>query len=95
MGVIASTMHDAYSVADLILSDFQSPRSSSPSPSGTSAAGSELLERTPPVLGTTTKRVVHWKDWLRLDEAERIAGQKRGKEREKVLGVREMLEVMG
>lgn len=41
------------------------------------------------------RKAVDWQAWLRLDEYERARGKQVGKEREKVLSVKEMLNVMG
>ncbi len=85
-GVIATTMMDAYSVADLILSDLHS----SSSPDGQERGG-DLLEK---LRKEETNRVVAFEGWRRIDEEEKRRGEKLGKLREKVLTVKEMLSIV-
>lgn len=102
VGVIASTMHDAYAVADAILEDY----TTSQSHQGTSVSGladkalvqAPRKERVPDALRDAAargaKQVVEWAAWQRLDEEERRRGKELGKVREKVVSVREMLRIM-
>lgn len=91
VGVIASTMHDAYSVADLILEDYRAQswtNKAIPSSSSHADIVDALRER------DGNKMIAGWQEWLRLDAYEREQGSKLGKQREKVLGVKRMLNVM-
>ena len=45
-------------------------------------------------LGRRQVRVVRYEDWLRIDKTERRRGQERGKPREKICSVQEMLECL-
>lgn len=83
-GVIATTMMDAYSVADLILDDLHQPGA------GREVEG-DLLAK---LHREQSRRVVGFDGWRRIDEEERRRGQKLGKIREKVLSVKEMLEIV-
>ncbi|OCF39686.1 RNP domain-containing protein [Kwoniella heveanensis CBS 569] len=101
VGVIASTMHDAYSIADTLLSDHFDNPSSSPA-SASSTMGGPLHahpeEGVPPVLSGSEGRlrVVSIDNWKKIDQAERdrakVGGK--GKEREKFRTVEEMLAVL-
>ncbi|EPQ31581.1 uncharacterized protein PFL1_00914 [Pseudozyma flocculosa PF-1] len=84
VGVIASTMMDAYTVADTILHDYNSGAANN-------GGGEEGLESR---LAKESKRVVSFADWKRLDEEEIRRGKELGKIREKILTVDEMLEVI-
>ncbi|KAJ1032552.1 hypothetical protein NDA16_000575 [Ustilago loliicola] len=86
-GVIATTMMDAYSVADVILSDLHS------SDQARTAAeeGGDLLAQ---LQRESTRKVVGFEGWRRIDEEEKQRGQKLGKLREKILTVREMLDIV-
>lgn len=86
-GVIATTMFDAFATADTIAEDL-----SALPPGGEKrfSAGEELLlER-----WRGGKRVVSWEDWERIDRVERERGREKGKLREKMTSVEEMLEVL-
>lgn len=93
-GVIASTMNDAFSSADIIAQDWVS---------GVPFLNEEQGERKSTGLGwngvkedVTSKgvRPLSWKDWKVIDRAERQRGKQRGKEREKFQSVEEMLRVL-
>lgn len=43
---------------------------------------------------TAGGRVVSWSDWRRIDDEERAEGAKKGKLREKMTSVREMLDFL-
>jgi adrenodoxin-NADP+ reductase len=89
-GVLASTMLDAYAVADAILSDYQA-----------GAAGDADQECSDDVLvaddvsdlesvpreveeGVRARRVVQYGQWKEIDEAEALCGAEAGKERERM-----------
>lgn len=81
VGVIASTMHDAYALASTIISDH-----SSLPPSSTETG-------VPDELNATKEKVVGLDEWKKIDEAEvKRAGP--GRVREKFLSVKEMLAVL-
>lgn len=94
IGVIASTMYDAYCVADLILEDHR--QGLRQSQDVTDAVGrfavSDALRDLEPY--RQEKKIVGWQDWRRLDEYEKEEGRKLGKQREKVLSIPEMLSIM-
>jgi adrenodoxin-NADP+ reductase len=86
-GVIASTMEDAFGVAEAIVSDWM----------GAETTGVESVkdgwEGVRAERGRT-ERPVFWEDWLKIDAAEKERGKKVGKEREKFLKVEAMLAVL-
>ncbi|CDU24593.1 related to NADPH:adrenodoxin oxidoreductase precursor, mitochondrial [Sporisorium scitamineum] len=84
-GVIATTMMDAYSVADVILTDLHSEGGREVE------VGEDLLER---IRREESKKVVGFEGWRAIDEEEKRRGQKLGKIREKILTVEEMLRVV-
>ncbi|CAO1635972.1 unnamed protein product [Sympodiomycopsis kandeliae] len=92
VGVIASTMYDAYSVADTLIQDHFS------SESPVSQLAHEHLHTPlpdlPSQLVAPTKKLVQWKDWQRIDQVERERGQQLGKVREKILSIQEMINVV-
>lgn len=81
-GVIATTMFDAFRVADTVASDLTS---------SSSKESTEALELDGLAKG---KKVVSWSDWERLDRIERERGAALGKEREKLVDVAEMLQLL-
>lgn len=102
-------MQYAYSVASLIINDhFLQPSSSatSPPPSPLAVTPEHGLPEALIEAGTSNapsaqggdgksgKRVVEMRDWEKIDKVEVERGRKVGKPREKVLSVREMLEVL-
>ncbi|WVW87065.1 hypothetical protein I302_109122 [Kwoniella bestiolae CBS 10118] len=95
VGVIASTMHDAYSLSDLLLDDhFSSPTSTSATPLNPNPE-----EGIPEALIRAQQRggiVVDLEGWKRIDEAEKQRAKElgNGKEREKFRRVEEMLAVL-
>jgi adrenodoxin-NADP+ reductase len=76
VGVIASTMYDAYSVADLLVQDHKE---------GISLGADCSPAGLPAELARPSRKVVTYRDWMRLDELERERGAKLGKLREKIL----------
>ncbi|KAF2136773.1 uncharacterized protein K452DRAFT_302466 [Aplosporella prunicola CBS 121167] len=85
-GVIASTMEDAFSSADIIARDWQQEAGF--------LNGSGLgWEGVRSALGGA-KRIVSWGDWKRIDEAEKAIGREKGREREKFTRVEDMLRVL-
>lgn len=89
--MIASTMYDAYSTADVLLADYLSPTT-------TIAPGLGL--RDPPLPGVPLEiegvNVVSYSDWKRIEEAERVNGVRLGRPGPvKIVGVDQMLEAVG
>ena len=78
-GVIASTMEDAFSTAEVIVSDWASKAS------GTH--GWNALKASVP-------RSTDWQDWLEIDATEKSIGQAKGKEREKIDSIDQMLAIV-
>ncbi|GAA6013560.1 hypothetical protein JCM11491_002707 [Sporobolomyces phaffii] len=91
-GVIATTMFNAFATADLIASDLASSSSSSsagPPRRRRREDVDTMLER-----ARGSKQVVTWAAWERIDQLERERGRARGKVREKMTTVEEMLRVV-
>lgn len=91
IGVIASTMQHAYSLASLILSDHAA--------SCSSTAYSTVLpvipeEGIPPEVERSQQRIVTLKDWQKIDAEEQKRGKVVGKPREKFTTVESMLSVL-
>ena len=93
-GVIASTMADAFSSADVIAEDWES---------GSPFLNSEKGENKSTGLGwdgvkgeveSKGVRPLSWEDWQRIDERERERGKIVGKTREKFPSVEEMLKAL-
>ena len=88
VGVIASTMHDAYALSDIILQDHYSE---SGTPKSIENGLPEALAK-----GIKEGKVVQLEQWHRIDQAERQRAKDRGsnKEREKFTKVEDMLSVL-
>lgn len=83
MGVIAHTMADSFSVGESVVKDLVDGNlSSEPKP------GFEGVKK------KIKSKVVEWKDWEKIDKAERERGAKFGKEREKFVKVDDMLNAI-
>ncbi|BGP04979.1 NADPH-adrenodoxin reductase [Rhodotorula toruloides] len=82
-GVIATTMFDAFATADLVAADL--------------AQAGQVEEKPEFRIDEYSggKKVVSWEDWEVIDRIERERGREKGKLREKVVSVEEMLEVVG
>ncbi|SPC61055.1 related to NADPH:adrenodoxin oxidoreductase precursor, mitochondrial [Ustilago sp. UG-2017b] len=87
-GVIATTMMDAYGVADVILADLHSADQARTS--GGEEGGDLLVQ----LQRESSNKVVGFEGWRRIDEQEKQRGQKLGKLREKILTVKEMLDIV-
>lgn len=86
-GVIAGTLNSSSVTAQSILEDIQSreiPNLTRVKP------GFEMIGR---ILSKKSVQVVHFTDWLKIDELERRLGETLGKTREKFVDVDKMLEV--
>ncbi|SLM34853.1 nadph-adrenodoxin reductase [Lasallia pustulata] len=93
-GVIASTMADAFSTADVIARDWEERAlflNGTTVSDGKMATGWDSLREEVERRGL---RRVDWNDWEAIDMAERENGTRRGKDREKFSTVEEMLNVL-
>lgn len=93
-GVIASTMQDAFSSADIIAQDWEAGvpfLNDANGSDGSTGLGWEGLKESVERKGV---RPLAWSDWKRIDEAERERGRAKGKQREKFQSVEEMLRVL-
>lgn len=93
-GVIASTMTDAFTTADSIMQDLASHSGSGSllhAPNHSSGLGWDGVKAEAERRGL---RPTSWKDWQRIDAVERERGQQKGKIRDKMGRVEEMLEVI-
>jgi len=90
VGVIASTMMDAFSVADQMVEDWhERPEHTLCNTVGQSEAEAAV----PAAVQRPAQPVVSYGGWLRIDAEERRRGEALGKLREKILTVPEMLEI--
>ncbi|CAO2653746.1 Nn.00g031570.m01.CDS01 [Neocucurbitaria sp. VM-36] len=93
-GVIASTMQDAFTSADVIAHDWQADvpfLNDASSGSGSTGLGWDGVKEDVIAKGV---RPLSWADWKRIDEAERARGKSNGKEREKFGSIKEMLAAL-
>ena len=91
-GVIASTMTDAFTTADTIVQDLASHSGSLLHfPEQSSGLGWDGVKAEADRRGL---RPTSWQDWQRIDAVERERGQQKGKLRDKITRVEEMLEVV-
>lgn len=97
VGVIATTMHNAYAVSDALIEDHLSGQLH-PACRNVDDSLVEPLPGHPAEVAQNNsqgnKRVVSWQDWLRIDEFERNLGAQYSKVREKILTVEKMLKVI-
>lgn len=80
-GVILTTMNGAFAVAKTICDDI--------------AAKSFDISSSKPGFEPGNKRVVTWEGWRRIDQFETDAGKSKGKPREKITSIPEMLRIAG
>lgn len=78
-------MMDAFVTAEMMAGDLTSPESST---------GDEPKPNLDIESLAQGHRVVSWKDWQLIDQEERRRGAARGKEREKMTSVQEMLGML-
>ena len=91
-GVIASTMDDAFTSAEVIARDWEDKTlflDGKVPGSGQMKGGWDALKEE---VRTKGLREVSWNEWRSIDKAERTRGKQKGKEREKFGSIREMLE---
>ena len=82
-GVLATTMMDAYSVAETLLTDhFQGEQDTG---SFIEVLNSGPRAGPPPEIKQSTTRVISYDDWKRIDEEEIRRGRERKKERERMV----------
>ncbi|KAF2862503.1 FAD/NAD(P)-binding domain-containing protein [Piedraia hortae CBS 480.64] len=86
-GVIARTMEDAFATADSVVKDYKLGVLGEESKGGFDGLSKVLKER--------NLRPVSWDDWLAIDKVERQRGGEKGKEREKLTSVWDMVGVLG
>lgn len=84
-------MTDAFSTADTILADMAGQHALLNSPGRSTGLGWEGVRAEAENRGL---RTTSWSDWERIDAVERERGQQKGKLREKIGRVEEMLEVV-
>jgi adrenodoxin-NADP+ reductase len=90
-GVIASTMQDAFASADIIAQDWANNVPFLNGENEGTRLGWDAIKE-----GVVAKSVrpLSWSDWKVIDQAERVRGKAKGKEREKFTSVQEMLKVL-
>lgn len=93
-GVIASTMQDAFTSADVIAHDWSNKVPFLNDISGDNKSTHLGWDGVKAEVEARGVRPLSWTDWKRIDEAERARGQAKGKEREKFPSVEEMLEAL-
>ena len=94
-GVIASTMDDAFTTAEIIARDWEEGarfiRAEGVGDGESSKGGWKAVKREIDARGI---RSVSWREWEAIDAEERRRGKERGKEREKIRRIPEMLAVL-
>lgn len=89
-GVIASTLDDAFTSADVIVSDWRKNVKFHDG-GGDDKEGWQQVKKAAEKRGM---RPINWQDWERIDAEEVRRGQAKGKEREKCRTVDEMLRIL-
>ncbi|KAF9134474.1 NADPH-adrenodoxin reductase [Mortierella sp. 14UC] len=92
IGVIATTMADAYQTADTVIADWTSgqPMLNNVASSDSSSSKNPVLE----LLKSKGHKTISYQDWKKIEQKEIELGAKVGKPREKLLTVEEMLKVV-
>jgi adrenodoxin-NADP+ reductase len=90
-GVIASTMDDAFYSADIIMKDWEDKVRFNEIGDSESRGGWEAVKKEVERRGI---RSVSWADWEKIDAVERQRGKEKGKVREKVRRIEEMLNIV-
>jgi adrenodoxin-NADP+ reductase len=95
MGVITTTMYDAFQTAETILSDIHGERYMHP-PSSHIGGNTSLPSSTDNLTWLRSKgvRVVTFQDWKRVEREEERLGEVMGKVREKFTKVEDILKVL-
>ncbi|KXT17678.1 hypothetical protein AC579_9036 [Pseudocercospora musae] len=90
-GVIASTLDDAFTTADIIVKDWKDGVRFNEGGDHTRKAGLEGVKK---AIAERGIRSVSWQDWGKIDAEEIRRGKEKGKEREKCRSVQEMLRIL-
>jgi adrenodoxin-NADP+ reductase len=93
-GVIASTMQDAFSSADIIAQDWEAGVPFLNDMNGKSRSTGLGWEGIKEAVVSKGVRPLSWTDWKKIDQAEREKGRAKGKQREKFQSIEEMLRVL-
>jgi adrenodoxin-NADP+ reductase len=93
-GVIASTMADAFTSADVIAHDWESGKTFLNTEGGENKSTGLGWDGIKDDVTRRGVRPVSWEDWKRIDQVERARGQELGKEREKFVSIEEMMKVL-
>lgn len=88
-GVIASTMQDAFDTADSVVQDWLSGSSFLHHPVASTPTGWDGLRSQ---ISARAAKATNWRDWKKIDSAEKERGRQMGKEREKFTDTSEMLQ---
>lgn len=89
-GVIASTMDDAFNTADIIARDWEDGAKLNEG-EGERKEGFEAVRR---AMQKHDVRAVSWAEWQKIDAEERRRGKEKGKEREKIRSIEEMMKIL-
>ncbi|KAK5175548.1 NADPH-adrenodoxin reductase [Saxophila tyrrhenica] len=89
-GVIASTMDDAFNTADIIARDWEDGARFNEG-EGERKEGFAAVDREMKKRGV---RSVSWAEWQKIDAEERRRGKEKGKMREKIRSVEEMMKIL-
>jgi adrenodoxin-NADP+ reductase len=89
-GVIASTLEDAFTTADVIVSDWNNHVNFNPGAGEVKGGWDEVKN----AAEQRNLRVVSWGDWEKINAEEIRRGKEKGKEREKCKTVAEMLQIL-
>lgn len=87
-GVIATTMRESFEVAETLIEDYYSDKLDTSSKPGFEGMEKVLLK------ANGNKRLVTWKDWLKIEEAENKSGEELGKLRSKFTDTEKMLKYL-
>ena len=91
-GVIATTMEDAFASAEAIAEDWEKGISlANTDDTDYPRKGWENLKKD---IVVGSRQTVSWEDWQTIDAEERKRGKVKGKEREKLTSIQEMLDVL-
>lgn len=90
-GVIASTMDDAFSTGDIIASDWEGEVKFNNDAAG-EKDGYEGVRKEIERRGI---KAVSWEDWLKIDAEEKRRGKEKGKQREKIRSIEDMMNILG
>src|SRR6185312_11812327 len=90
-GVIAATMYDAFETAEVIISDLQSNK---PMLNGVASNMKPGATAILPLLAQRGIRTVSYKDWKKIEARESELGQQKGKPREKLAKIEEVLKIL-